>query len=250
MRNLITIIAIALVTLTSCQKDYYLNDLTDAQAEIERLESLNMQKQRTIAELEDKIATDKQTIAQLNSQIDSALLSIDNLTEVRDAGLTEELAETRFLLEQEKAIVRDLSDELAELNEVRNQLVAELNASNEENADLNNRVDNLNAQVNSIERDLDRRTGELETIIAELTETIDEMNEDAMNIALVPVETPEGRTGLWFAVENMPNGLVQVYTRNNEARYAAFNNNIQHLKAAQGGARTLQSALDALATIN
>ena len=249
MRVFLTTIAIVLVTLTSCQKDYYLNDLTDAQAEIERLESLNMQKQRTIAELEDKIATDEQTIAQLNSQIDSALLSIDNLTEVRD-GLTEELAETRFLLEQEKAIVRDLSDELAELNEVRNQLVAELNASTEENTDLNNRIDNLNAQVNSIERDLERRTGELETIIAELTETIDEMNEDTMSIALVPVETPEGRTGLWFVVDNMPNGLVQVYTRNNEARYAAFNNNIQHLKAAQGGARTLQSALDALATIN
>ena len=252
MNNLLRVGVGALIVLTaSCQKDYYLEDLNDANEKIEQLERLNRVKAQTITELENHIESDKQAIAELNGEINSLFNDLESL-EGLNGEQAEEIAGLKAQLEESLAYVVDLTDELNELIDERDELVAQSEVDQ-------SRLDALLRIISGLEDDLaveeakvttlNGRVDELTRIVSELTDVIDNMDQDEVR-DLVAVETPEGRTGLWFRVNGLQKGFVQVYEREESARYAAFNDNIQHLKRLQGGARTLDSAIDALIAFN
>ena len=231
MRVFLTTIAIVLVTLTSCQKDYYLNDLTDAQAEIERLESLNMQKQNTIAELEENIAEDKQLIADLNSEINGLYNDVESL-EGLNSEQVEQIAGLKLQLEETLSFVADLTDELNELIIERDELVAELNASNDENVDLTNRVSNLQGQITSLKIDLNTESdavSNLNTIIMNLRQEIAGLNnvigqdyEEAGGMTLVPTVAPSNKPNGSFFTIGITGVVVQVYGHAGAERHVPF----------------------------
>ena len=229
MRVFLTTIAIVLVTLTSCQKDYYLNDLTDAQAEIERLESLNMQKQNTIAELEENIAEDKQLIADLNSEINGLYNDVESL-EGLSSEQAEQIAGLKLQLEETLSFVADLTDELNELIIERDELVAELNASNDENAQLNNSVNNLQRRINGLTSDLIAETNavsNLNTIIMNLRQEIEGLNnvidEQYGTMALTSTDNPANKpNGSFFTIDGISGVVVQVYGHVGAERHVPF----------------------------
>ena len=147
MRNLMSVLVVFVLVLTSCQKDYYLDDLNDAQAEIERLESINEAKAQTIAELENSIANDKVTIAELNADINGLFNDLESL-EGLNGEQAEEIAGLKAQLEESLAYVVDLTDELNELIAERDELVAQSVVDQ-------SRLDALVRIISSLEDDLE-----------------------------------------------------------------------------------------------
>ena len=130
MRNILLYTGILLLTLTSCQKDYYLDDLNEAEA---RIESLENQVNQLSNELTNAIASNQEyftrlveageLIAQLNNEIEVAYqanINLGNINGELHAQITE-LENTINALNEEIAI--HLADLNTELN--RNELNVE-----------------------------------------------------------------------------------------------------------------------------
>ena len=248
MRVFLTLVTVVLVTLTSCQKDYYLEDLNNANEQIALLERVAQARQITINELNNKIDIDKQTIAQLNGEINSAYATIETLEQLSAVQLAQleitqdELATVKAQLEESIGLVADLTDELNELSALKDSLIAELNASTEENADLNNRVDDLTAAVSSLEADLEAEKQNIKTIVFDNTDytTIAQLQTTIMNLeqeinglnnvideqygdmALVPTTAPNNKPNGSFFTIGVDGVVVQVYGHAGAERHVPF----------------------------
>ena len=118
MKNIITITLVALVTLTACQKDYYLEDLESAQAQIEMLEG----------RIDNLIAQGKQDELEMN-ELNVLIL---NLQDGIDA-ITIELQVSNRLTQELSDKIDDLS---TQLDNSKNEVVDLLNEIHGLNNDL------------------------------------------------------------------------------------------------------------------
>lgn len=224
MRNLITITLIALVTLASCQKDYYLEDLNSAQQEIAELRGALAQTQINLNSAEEVINTQAENLQALNTEIVNYIEVIDALELNNDEILAElgftrdELDSVRAELVNEQGLVNDLEDEVIELRRHRNSLVLLLGQTNADNsndtAQLQSEIDDLNNVINSIQAELDaerRNTAALMGSIERLNQQVREargVDVDALEIDPTQFVRANGTSKVFVAVYQINENTV------------------------------------------
>ena len=135
MRNRIKIIGIvAIMAMTSCQKDYYLEDLQDAEAQIEQLQSIVKDLQTKLNDNEVSLADAQAEInsyVEQISKLDESLNDLTNLSEIQEAKI--EIYKTQ--LSEMIDAIGVINNEMTALKGDKASLQAALDAATEENED-------------------------------------------------------------------------------------------------------------------
>ena len=156
MRKLLLVVAVAL-GVTACQKDYYLDDLNEAERQIEKLQSIN-------SDLTNRLNADKSTIADL--QVDITVLN-DELTDAQAVidSTTNELGQVSIELATTQASLTLAIDEVdslqIELTTISNELESAL-ASDTMNLEL---IEELENAIQTLEIRLENAIETQRTVI-------------------------------------------------------------------------------------
>ena len=149
MRKLITLLTIGLA-LTSCQKDYYLDDLNEAQAEIARLENniSSLQSALTTAQAEEtRLEALLYTATQDLEQSRQAQINLGNINGELNATIASLNAQIADLMAQLSGMRSELSEAQADLTAAQQNNQANVDA-------LNSRIASLQAEISSIEPEI------------------------------------------------------------------------------------------------
>ena len=144
--NRVLTLVLTLVLLVGCQKDYYLDELREA---------------------ESVIAGQERLIEELQNQINSITIELDD-AEDTIVDITNDLADANITIDELNNNITYLNGVIAERNELINTLTAQASATDEEIADLTAEISDLRDAIN----ELNVRVQDLINNPAVVTETI------------------------------------------------------------------------------
>ena len=163
MRKSILLIA-GLIAMTSCQKDYYLDDLNDAEAQINYLNNVVRNLESQINTLEAQANADAIHIADLTESLRIARLSIRNLTNANTA-LGEQITAHETEIARLLALLAELNDQLDELRSELVTMRSNADASQEEINRLSTQIVNLETTIDNFVPEIIEVIREVETIV-------------------------------------------------------------------------------------
>ncbi len=155
MKNLI--IFISIITLASCQKDFYLDDLDAANRKIELQENAIYSLQNTINELTLAIANDQITINTLTTDLLSANGVIDNITiENAIQGATIDSLNTTV-----NTLLGNINEISTQLTNVNAELISALNTTDTQSST----IEDMKAVIADLEAEIASFVPEIVTVI-------------------------------------------------------------------------------------